>query len=53
MTVLGTGMHDVSLAWAAGVDSINTHVVLGKYCTGNTVAIRAVGILSGASRPCG
>lgn len=43
---LGAGVHDVFLAWAAGVDSMSTHVVFGQHCVGNTVAVRAVGILA-------
>lgn len=47
--IIDTGVYDVSLAWADGVDSM---WFLVKYCMGNTVAVRTVEILSGASTSC-
>ena len=43
--------HDVSLAQVTGVHSIINCMVLGGYCGGSTVVARAVGVLSGTSRP--
>ena len=37
--------HDVSSAQVAEIHSINNHVVLGKYCRGFKVTLRAVGDL--------
>lgn len=50
MVAVISGRHDISSALATVFHSINSYVVLGQYCRGSTVAVRAVVILSGTSR---